>query len=85
MQIDPTELTLKPPGSKRLKLEDEKLLSNFAFNFNLRRHIKGGVTSGVPPPAAPAAGDASAVIASQLVDFRDISVGRCRLYPSNPN
>jgi len=28
--------TLKPPGSKRLKLEDEKLLSNFAFDFNLR-------------------------------------------------
>jgi len=39
--------TLKPPGSKRLKLYHEKLLSNFAFNFNLRRYImvlraKGG-------------------------------------------
>jgi hypothetical protein len=30
--------TFKPPGSNRLKLEDEKLLSNFAFNFNLRRY-----------------------------------------------
>jgi hypothetical protein len=29
--------TLKAPGSKLLKLEHEKLLSNFDFNFNLRR------------------------------------------------
>jgi hypothetical protein len=33
------KLTLKAPGSKRLKLEHDKLLSNFAFNFNLRRFI----------------------------------------------
>jgi hypothetical protein len=32
--------TLKPLRSKRLKLEHEKLLSNFAFKFNLRRYIK---------------------------------------------
>ena len=31
--------TLTAPGSKRLKLEHEKLLSNFAFNFKLRRYI----------------------------------------------
>jgi len=29
--------TRKPPGTKRLKLEHEKLLFNFAFKFNLRR------------------------------------------------
>jgi hypothetical protein len=29
---------LKAPGSKRLKLEHDKLLSNFAFNFNVRRY-----------------------------------------------
>jgi hypothetical protein len=29
---------LKAPGSKRLKLEHEKLLSKFAFIFNLRRY-----------------------------------------------
>jgi hypothetical protein len=29
---------LKPPGIKRLKLEYNKLVSNFAFNFNLRHH-----------------------------------------------
>jgi hypothetical protein len=31
--------TLKPYGCKRLKPEHEKLLSNFAFNFRLRRYI----------------------------------------------
>jgi beta-galactosidase/beta-glucuronidase len=31
--------TLKAPGSKRLKLDHEKLLSNFAFNVNLRRYV----------------------------------------------
>jgi len=30
--------TLKAPGYKHLKLEHENLLSNFAFNFNLRRY-----------------------------------------------
>jgi hypothetical protein len=30
---------LKPPGSKRLKLDYDELLSNFGFNFNLRRYI----------------------------------------------
>jgi hypothetical protein len=37
------KLTLKAPGStrKRLKLEHEKLLSNFAFNLSLRRYVKG--------------------------------------------
>jgi serine/threonine protein kinase len=29
---------LKAPGTKRLKLEYNKLLSSFAFNFNLRRY-----------------------------------------------
>ena len=38
VQIDPIKPTLKAPGSKCLKLGDEKPLSNFAFNFNLRRH-----------------------------------------------
>jgi hypothetical protein len=29
---------MKAPGSKHLKLEPDKLLSNFAFNSNLRRY-----------------------------------------------
>ena len=43
VQVDPIKPTLRPRGSKRLKLEDEKRLSNFAFNFNLRRHIVAAV------------------------------------------
>ena len=38
MQIDPIKPTLKPSGTKRLKLKHDALLSNFAFNFNLRRY-----------------------------------------------
>ena len=30
--------TLKAPGSKRLKLQCDKLLSSFAFDFNWRRY-----------------------------------------------
>jgi hypothetical protein len=30
---------LKPPGTKRWKLECDGLLSDFGFKFNLRRYI----------------------------------------------
>ena len=30
---------LKPPGTRRLKLKHEELLSNFGFKFNLRSYI----------------------------------------------
>jgi hypothetical protein len=33
--------TMKAPGSKRLNLEHDKLVSNFAFKFNLRRYSEG--------------------------------------------
>ena len=39
MQIDPVKPTLKAPGTKRLKLTREGLLSDFGFKFNLRRYI----------------------------------------------
>ena len=32
--------TLKAPGTKRLKLKYDNLLSSFAFKFNLRRYTK---------------------------------------------
>jgi hypothetical protein len=38
-QVDPIRPTLKAPGSKRLKLENEQLHWNFAFKFNFRRYI----------------------------------------------
>ena len=47
MQVDPIKPTLKPPGNKLLELKNGKPLSNFAFNFDLRRftavaHASGG-------------------------------------------
>ena len=38
VQLEPMKPTLKAPGSKRLKLTHEKLLSYIAFKFNLRRY-----------------------------------------------
>jgi hypothetical protein len=38
VQVDPIKPQLKPPGTKRLKLNCDKLLSTFAFKFNLRRY-----------------------------------------------
>jgi hypothetical protein len=32
---------LKPPGTERLKLDFDELLSSFAFQFNLRRYNLG--------------------------------------------
>jgi aspartyl-tRNA synthetase len=41
VQVDPIKPMLKAPGSERLKLKCDDMLSNFAFNFNLRRFISG--------------------------------------------
>jgi ABC-type oligopeptide transport system ATPase subunit len=38
VQVDPIKLKLKPPGTKRLKLNCDVLLSTSAFEFNLRRY-----------------------------------------------
>jgi hypothetical protein len=38
---------LKPPGTKRLKLNCDVLLSTSAFRFSLRRYMKGGDFFGV--------------------------------------
>ena len=46
MQVDPIEPTSKAPGTKRLKLEYDKLLSSFAFKFNLRRYTELLLTRG---------------------------------------
>ena len=37
VQVDPMKPTLKPPGTKRLKLKCDVPLSSFAFKFNSRR------------------------------------------------
>jgi hypothetical protein len=38
VQLEPMEIHLNPPGTKRLKLNCDDPLSIFAFNFNLRRY-----------------------------------------------
>jgi hypothetical protein len=40
------KLVLKPPGTKGLNAKHDKLLSNFGFNFNLRRYTMGAVVAG---------------------------------------
>jgi hypothetical protein len=37
VQVDPMKPKLKPPGTKRLKLTYDELLSNFPVKFKLRR------------------------------------------------
>jgi len=38
VQVDPMKPTLKAPGSERLKLECDDLLSNVVVEFNLRHY-----------------------------------------------
>jgi len=42
VQVDPIKPNLKPPGTKRLKLKYDTLLSNVAFKFNMRRYTLEG-------------------------------------------
>jgi len=41
VQFDPIKPTVKAPGSERLKLKYEELLSNFGFKFKLRHYSPG--------------------------------------------
>jgi hypothetical protein len=41
VQVDPIKPELKPPGTKRLKLNCDVLLSTSAFKFNFRRYNQG--------------------------------------------
>jgi len=40
VELEPIKPVLKAPGSKRLKLNCDIPLSNFAFKFNLRRYTE---------------------------------------------
>jgi hypothetical protein len=40
VQVDPTIPKLKPPGTRRLKLKCDILLSTSAFKVKLRRYIE---------------------------------------------
>ena len=50
-QVEPMKSKLKAPGTKRLKLKYDNLLSRFAFNFNLRHYTmvdRGDVVTAGP-------------------------------------
>ena len=40
MQVDPIKPTLKPPGTRRLKVHDDEPPSNVSFTTNLRRYTE---------------------------------------------
>jgi hypothetical protein len=42
VQVDPMKPKLKPPGTKRLKLNCEIMFSISAFKYNLRRYVMAG-------------------------------------------
>jgi hypothetical protein len=65
VQLDPTKPPLKAPGAEPFKPKCDELLSNFAFNFNLRGYIK--VAERLTPQAAlVGAGAAHAVLHSAM-------------------
>jgi hypothetical protein len=45
VQVDPMKLTFKASGSKRLTLKHGELLSNIAFDFNLRYYTTARSTA----------------------------------------
>jgi len=60
VQVDPIKPTLKPPGTERLKLNCEILLSTSDFKFNLRRYTKEAAAAAISErDAAASAKDAA--------------------------
>jgi hypothetical protein len=47
VQVDPIKPTLRAPGTKRLKLNCDVLLSTSAFKFNLRRYTEACIAAEV--------------------------------------
>jgi len=45
VQLDPMKVMLKAPGTKRLKLQYDKVLSRCAFKFSLRRYNEAGLAA----------------------------------------
>jgi len=70
VQVDPIKPTLRAPGTQHLKPKCDKLLSNSAFEFNLRRYNQVKTL------------EEARVTAEQ--EREDAEVGRCRLTLSNP-
>jgi len=55
VRVLPIKPRLKAPGTKRLKMKHDRLLSNLAFNFNWRRYTRAPSSSApsTPPPPPP--------------------------------
>jgi len=51
VQVDPIKLKLKPPGTERLRLKCDILLSSSAFKSDLRRYISAVVNLRSPKTA----------------------------------
>ena len=69
MQVDPIKPKMKAPGSKRLKLQYDALLSKFGLEFSLRCYSEAAVAELEEERGR------SAVVAAVAED----KVGRCRL------
>jgi hypothetical protein len=68
VKVDPIKLTLKAPGSTRVKVKCDVLVSGSAFNFKLRRYSTG----------------VTAAQLEEFLDRCVDKVRRCRLTLSNP-
>jgi len=79
-RIDPMQLNLKPHGIERLKLECDDPLSNFAFNFNLRRYneVTGKHVWRVGAHYPKAINIQNGPLSYRAASF-GLMVGRCRL------
>ena len=84
MQVDPIKSTLKPPGTKRRKLNCDEPLSNVAFNLNLRRYNEGRENF-LEQATALASKAASTAVSAVSSIFGGAMAGRCRLTLSNPS
>ena len=87
MHANPTKPTLKAPGTERLKLKYEELLSNFGIKFDLRRYIKDVMmSSGVVGVAKKVTRGKwyHIVLAVSSGSGALYLVGRCRLTVCNP-
>ena len=66
VQVDPMKPKLKPPGTERLKLKCDTVLSSFAFKFDLRRYT-AAKTSGTSPTGTPRGNSSRATRRSDCV------------------
>ena len=71
MQVDAIQPKLKAPGTKRLKLKYDNLLSSFAFKFSLRRYTQARAEAEV---AAAASAEAASRREARLTEQRGEAV-----------